>query len=704
MSTKIQKGKSVLRPRARLIRTIGDELISSDIVAILELVKNSYDADADIIEIKFEGKVIEKEEGRKKKRVLIKEGSSISITDDGVGMSLTVVKEGWMEPATIIKKYKDTTPEKVRRYTGEKGIGRFASSKLAQKLEMVTKAVDDNEVVAVFDWTEFSNDTKYLDQIKCKWEVRSPKSIKKRGTILNLQGLNSDWDEEKLRTLRVTLSRLINPIVPIPDFLMELILPKELEDLAGDIEPPESLSKPRYSIEGTINNSGEATIIYRSVNISKPEIFRVNMRKEIRPVRDIKTGPFSFIFYVWDRDNESLKELSRSIGSTVTNIRSDLNALSGVSVYRDYFRVLPYGEPKNDWLRLDLRRVQNPTMRVSNNQIIGFISISLSDNPEFKDQSNREGLVESQALSDLRDSIKVILNLLEVRRYVERRRDETEIDKLSLFANFAVNKYLQVITNKHPNDKEVIEAVEKTEASINEGVKKVQEVLAQYRRLSTLGLLIDSVLHDGNHYLSLIDGESLLLEKELINKSDKDSVLILLRNIRKYRELFSKRLKILEPFSGRKRGRPKEVIIEEVINNIFELQSTDIERLKITTHLPESKNIVRIDEGDLETIIVNLLINSIYWLETITDERIIIVEVEKLDHSVSIIFSDNGPGVKEENYKAIFEPYFSTKAEGIGMGLTIVGEIITEYDGEFYLIDNGPLEGATFKITFKERV
>lgn len=229
MTTEAQKGNSILRPRARLIKTIGEELISNDIVAVLELVKNSYDADASIIEIRFTGNVFEIEESkRKKKKVLSKEGASITIVDDGSGMSLDTVKNAWMEPATIMKKRTKISPDKSRRYTGEKGIGRFASAKLSNQLVITTKVEDDNEIVVDFDWINFANDEAYLDQVKCAWEVREPQEIEKKGTILKLTGLNSDWDEEKFRTLRVTLSRLINPVAPVEDFLMELQLPDEL--------------------------------------------------------------------------------------------------------------------------------------------------------------------------------------------------------------------------------------------------------------------------------------------------------------------------------------------------------------------------------------------------------------------------------------------------------------------------------------------
>src|SRR5438270_13826122 len=104
-------------------------------------------------------------------------------------------------------------------------------------------------------------------------------------------------------------------------------------------------------------------------------------------------------------------------GGTVTAVREDLDQAAGLSVYRDGFRVLPYGEPRNDWLRLDLRRVQNPTLRLSNNQNVGYVLISAEANPALRDQSNREGLIENQAFEDLRDLVLLALKELEVRRY-----------------------------------------------------------------------------------------------------------------------------------------------------------------------------------------------------------------------------------------------------------------------------------------------
>lgn len=268
--TPIETGESILKPRARLIKTIGEDLISNDVVAIIELVKNSYDANSPIVTIEFVGNVIEIEEGKKKKKLIPKGSSNLIIEDQGVGMSLDIIKNVWMEPATIYKKNnKNTNPK--RRFTGEKGIGRFASAKLAEKLKITTRQEHDNEVVVSFNWDDFSDDSKYLSDVKTKWEVRSPISINNSGTILELNHLSSDWDEVKIRELMVALSRLLSPIAPSEDFLIELKLPGELEEVGGLIDRPETLNKPDYYIKGSISRHGNPNVVYYSKSIGKEE-------------------------------------------------------------------------------------------------------------------------------------------------------------------------------------------------------------------------------------------------------------------------------------------------------------------------------------------------------------------------------------------------------------------------------------------------
>ena len=260
----LNSGEFVFRPRARLIKTIGEELISNDNVAITELVKNSYDAGSPIVDITFTGNVKEKEitkrVGRKeiteRQHYIEKENATIIIYDQGKGMDFETILHAWMEPATNYKK-KEENRNTNRKFSGEKGIGRFASAKLSSKLELITKQENDNEIVVWFDWNDFSNEETYLDNVKVNWVIRPATEIKEHGTILKLTNLSDDWDEDKIGEMRVALSRLLNPIVPNEDFLISINLPNLIgKSLSGIIERPETLNRPNYFIKGSVSKEG----------------------------------------------------------------------------------------------------------------------------------------------------------------------------------------------------------------------------------------------------------------------------------------------------------------------------------------------------------------------------------------------------------------------------------------------------------------
>jgi len=677
----MKEGKSQLRPRARIIKTLGEELISNDIVAIIELVKNSFDADSTEVEIIFNEP--------------LKEGKgSIIIKDNGTGMNIETIKEGWMEPATIIKKNKRKT-NKGRNILGEKGIGRFASAKLSKQLEMVTLKKNDKEISVLFQWDEFEQDDRYLDEIYCKWRISDPKIIKNQGTILTLKYLNSDWDVNKITDLKKALSRLINPVAPIEDFKINLILPKNLEKLSGQITAPASLGKPDYLIKGEVLKNGYSELIYISKESGKELISKKFFDKKFI------VGQFSFEFRVWNREPESLKNLASEIGSTLRDVKRDLNEVSGVSIYRDNFRVLPYGESENDWLRLDIRRVNNPTLRLSNNQILGYISLTSKDNPEFKDQSNREGLIESPEFDQLKEIIEEIFNEIEKRKYKEKRKENKIIERKGIFSDITIKPIKDIISKKLPYDLETHKIINETEDIIKTTINSAKEVLARYRRLSTLGKMVDRILHDANMLLVQIDNNVKLLNKEFNKKVvNEEKIKSYIQKIKTQKEIFSGLFKELEPFSGRKRKMIKTIFLEEAIKDIFSFYEKEIQDSNLIVLLPKSKTEFKINESDFKIILINLIDNSLYWLNKKSSKKgKIHVQLEKTDNTINITFSDNGTGVNPNDIPYIFDPYYSTKPDGIGMGLTIVGELVSEYDGTIELV-NGPLEGANFRIRF----
>jgi signal transduction histidine kinase len=674
-----------LRPRARIVKTFGEELISNDYVAIIELVKNSYDADARSVEIIFEG-TLEKGSGK------------LIIKDNGWGMSEVEVQEGWMEPASISKlgKRKSTGG---RAFLGEKGIGRFSAAKLADKLTVVTRKKDQPEVVAHFIWSDYYDPKKYLDEIEGWWETRAATDIAETGTILTLEGLQTTWDESKIRELKTYLRRLVNPLRPPKDFKLNLVLPVPYTQLSGEITPPASMQKPDYSANGVLDKGGNLKIEYHSKQNPTKRILN-DESLLLESGGSPSCGPLSFEFRVWDRDK--FKDLAVELGTSSTDIRRDLNEIAGVNIFRDGFRVSPYGDPRNDWLRLDLRRVQNPTLRLSNNQIVGDISITGIDNPDLKDQTNREGIVESAAFTDLQEVARTILSFIEKERYAERRKVEEDPSdrKHRLFRDINLDSVRDVVERKLPGDKETQDALVEKETEIKERVEEFRDFIVRYRRLSTLGQLMDVVLHDAGAGLSRVINGLAVIDKEF-KKSESltDKAKQNLAHASQGAGMLSELFKRLEPFGGRRRERSKDVIIEDSIKDVFAIYSTDIEKLNVDVTLPEGSTQINISESDFKMVFVNLLNNSLYWLNKSTkQEKKIQIDVTTDHDCISIIFSDNGPGIPADDAPFIFDPYYTKKPDGIGLGLTIVGEFITEQGGEFDLVENGPLGGANFRI------
>jgi C4-dicarboxylate-specific signal transduction histidine kinase len=354
-------------------------------------------------------------------------------------------------------------------------------------------------------------------------------------------------------------------------------------------------------------------------------------------------------------------------------------------------------------------------MRLSNNQIMGYVLISADKNPHLHDQSNREGLIEGPALDDLRELVKMVLAELETRRYTIRRPSETgqqiAPDRV-LFSGLDLTGISDLVRKQYPDDTRLLELVQERERELELRVKVVQEVLARYRRLATLGQLVDTVLHDGRAPLAKIGNEAHLGQRDIERtRTDNGNLLARLRQrfgtISAQVAVLTALFRKIEPFGGRKRGRPVQVRLEQVIADAFSVLETESAAVGAQVSLPDTSTQVTVDQAEIQEVIVNMLQNSLYWLRQVPQghRKVAICVRRKSADEVEIVFSDSGPGVKAAVRDAIFDPYFSTRPDGVGLGLTIAGEIVNEYyAGDLELLDSGPLPGATFRITLRSRV
>lgn len=736
-------GSGALRPKARLLRTLGSDLISSDKVAVIELVKNSYDADASVVLIRFHGP-LEEAEGR------------IEVWDDGHGMDVATLQRSWLDIATDTKRRRPRSAG-GRRVLGEKGIGRLAAARLGHEMMLVTRMTNTDEVKLLIDWTDFDREDAYLDQIEVAWEVGAPDVFSDsgtavdtfsaaenetwhhgRGTVVQIDRLSRAWDRDDLLDLRTALTRLIRPrpgTIPSlasaedaePDFqvILELADVEEgLEDLAGPIEPSSDLQTPHYSLTGSVDAQGTATLRYTQQDppLEKDEEDIGVKQLWTDEKRSPQAGPFDFEINVWDRDKTAIQRTLQETkaggaapsAKDLKGFRDTLSEVAGVSIYRDGFRVLPFGESGDDWLGLDLRRVQAPTRRLSNNQIIGHVFIGADKNEGLKDQSNREGILAGTAYSDLQTLVKAALNELETRRYTARHPKKGPGEsKGGLFERFDLGEVRTALAQSYPGDKRLIGLIEDKNRDIQEGVAEVQNILSRYSRLATLGALIDRVLHDGRTLVTRLKNIARFGTRDLNKKSLTGSEKIAIATdamseTAVQADLLSSLFKQIEPFGGRKRGRPKEINASDVIDKAFSILRQEANDRGVELVREGDPVAVKVDEGELLMVLINLIQNAIYWTSTQrkgTERKVIAAARLNDDSSLSLVVSDSGPGVAEGIRAHIFDPYFSSKPEGVGLGLSIVGNIVEDiYEGQLILVDEGPLDGATFEATFRRRV
>jgi signal transduction histidine kinase len=731
-----------LRPRARILRTLGEELISSETVAIIELVKNSYDADARVVLVQFI-ESLQKGFGR------------IDLVDDGHGMTLSTVRSAWMEPATNVKKKARHSTYLKRRLLGEKGVGRFASARLAQELELATRTPGAaDEVYAVFDWTQFDDEDLYLDEVLILTEERSPKEIVKgrplpvdtaqskhkdlprdgsHGTILRMNRLKRTWGDHEIDDLKRGLSRLVSPFDADQDFRIFLQLPTDHAENAQELEPPQIIKYPHYTVDGNIESNGQYALkiqvhaeadavnqsgwLRRKIQGRASEVISLANDQLPENSRPLTCGPLSFRVLVWDRDQ--LDSVDQKLGIGLSSIRKDLNAVAGISIYRDGFRVLPYGEPDNDWLRLDIRRVQNPTLRLSNNQLTGYIKIGADTNPLLRDQSNREGLDNNDAYSDLHGVMMLCIAQLEEVRFKAKNSqptaERTHDGGLLVSPNVSALRVKLVALKP---DKATLELFDEKTKEWENQVTRVREALSRYHSLATIGQLIDKTVHDSRQPLSTIQGQTGLAKEAIADWLDlKDldpdcrehltEIDSRLTKIKEAAGVIDTVVRRIEPLGGRKRGRPKKLYLEEIIRSAFSFYENEIRELGVIVTLPNDLNLVSVDSAELQEVLMNLLSNSLHWLSHVPkNKRAVLVKVSRpKPGQIEIIFADSGPGVPAQNRNAIFEPYFSTRPEGVGLGLVMAGEIVREYyDGSLELLKSGPLGGAVFRVVLNKRV
>ena len=686
-----------IRPAGRHILTIGRDLIQDNYAAVIELVKNAYDADSPHVDVEF-----------KKLPNLSEYSISIVISDHGHGMSRDDIINKWLVPSTEDKIKRGKSPS-GRILQGSKGVGRYAASILGNNLllETVTNKGEKTTVYAI--WDEFKK-TQYLDDVDVlidTVEVSEPS-----GTVLTINGKDSflkEWDKKRFEKLRFELKKLTSPMSSIfnnegsnDNFRINLKVegfsdPKDVEET---IEPFPIYELFDYKISGTIDANGNGVLAYSNQR-------KRNSREEDIPFnnREEKTGcgKLDIDIRVFDRETEAINALSkRGLEEHVDSpfgrltARQLLNYYNGIGVYRNGFRIRPLGDAGFDWLKLNARRVNNPTLRIGSNQVIGYVQIQSEDESDLIEKSARDGLKENVAFNRLQDVTKRVISELEIRRFKYRRntgqsRSPVKVEE-SLQGLFSSEELIENV-KKHLQKEEVSKkTVEKTIEFINQDVQEknkivdeIQTIVAIYQVDATLGKIVSIILHEGRKPLGYLNSQIPNLKywfesfQETSNPIAFENIIRIASDMVQSADIFVKLFKRLDPLAARRSTVRKPLSLKKTIQSVCSIFEKEMESNNISLEIrgpDDLKYSARVQ--DIYSIFINLIDNSIYWIREDNDEvRKIIIEF-KMDGSTLryIDYYDTGPGIDPEEIESevIFVPGFTNKPDGTGLGLSIAGE------------------------------
>ena len=747
---------------ARSILQLGGELISSDGIAIYELIKNAVDAGSEEVHVDVTSRLphdaIEqareaisrlREEAEEEndgaegdeaendsedpvgailsplaeqvvttapgaEDLLIKLGQRhtldeaealidganwVRFRDTGHGMDMTDLRAVYLRIGTPVRLIERRSTDRV--ILGEKGIGRLSVMRLGSKVFVETsRAGDKRWSVLRIDWRDFERDlTQLLQDVPVGPERGGKKEEpESSGTTIFVTALRSHWTEEKLRELAATdLSRAMDPFaekaaVPIRlSFNGSAIALDRLNDVlfqnAHAVVTAEMRLRPSHGPVLT----GEVDYRLRGrkqeVRLEKNDLYEA--AGGIKPFVLERLGPFKVRFYWFNR--QALDPIE-GIG-TVKQVRKLIAQWSGgLMVYRDGYRVPPYGGPEDDWLDLDRTALSYKSYKMNRAQIIGKVDITSRSNPHLIDQTNREGLADCPEKSAL---IALLQNLIgrQVRSFFDQADQEYSQQNTPTFEDIeerfeAEEKRLKsnISTLRKIAKEHSVEGLDSLVVRFSKHATQIGELIKQTRsakenldrredrlmELAGIGLMVEILAHELNR--SVV--HSLKGLGTAITAARDGRLTSLLRTAEVQLKSLQKRISVLDRLSVSGRQRNEVFNPEEVVRDSFDGRAERFARhgitAKVDTAPPGGELKIRMIKGMFYQIIENLVENSVYWLKSELQHNpsfkpSITIKIDTTART--LFYSDNGPGIDPVNAERIFTPYFTLKKKGQGKGL-----------------------------------
>jgi len=776
--------KHFFKPRARLLLQLGNQLIKDEGLALFELVKNSYDADATYSNVQLN--YIDK-----------KDLGQIIIEDNGSGMNYDLITNHWLEPGTDVKEQQIEKFERSSVYgrlpLGEKGIGRFGSHKLGQVIQLVTKTDFDDEVEINIDWKSFES-VKYLDEAPIDIVTHTEPTIFKKslskiskkdmdkiksqlntdyeskilndfykeeneffvltknvesdseeshknyseikkvlnrgnfitsGTYIKVTNLWENWTRGMLRNTFRAVNAINSPFSEKDnDFLVEIETTKE-SWLNKLLTTEEAINKSLFIAKGYIEGE-EIHLEYEFKPYSNMDKLKGRYTKDkffletIEKVYDESTntykkkkvgftldeyqiGKVNFEFYMYDLSPKVLDYLEFD----KSGFKKFLKANGGIRVYRDKVRVYDYGEPGNDWLNLDYKRLTSPTQAISNNQILGAIYLDREYSSDLVEKTNREGFVSNLAYETFAKAILVT---------IEKIAQERVIDKTMIKDTYGANRKSEPVIS---TIKELDQYIDSNISDTHPAKKKIREKLIEIEReyLSITENLLTAAGSGLSLNIAVHEIEKIIME--LIKKVDEDNldkdVSHLVNNLHTTLKHYAE----LSKFHKNEKISLQQTIESAIDLNTYRLYSHNIELINNSKNIKEDIK-VKFTKKLLLASIANILDNAIFWLDdkesylshddSTAFKKKIYIDILLENDIPSVIIADNGYGFKIGTDMAK-KPYITKKDGSMGLGLYIIDETMKMHKGQLLFPEKGDIDlpeefenGAVIQLKFEKRI
>ncbi|MEQ1947242.1 MAG: ATP-binding protein [Bryobacteraceae bacterium] len=680
--------KARFRFSTDILRRLGEELNPSLEHGIVELAKNSYDADA----TKFTVVLANAD----------KPGGSVVISDNGTGMTPADIRDGWLVLGQSRKSSIKRTPG-GRIPAGYKGLGRLAALRLGSVASVKTRprTPSDAEYHININWKDFDTAT-LVEQVDLLIDERKRRSGSTTGTDITITRLRAGVSRAEVRRLARELILLADPFGQTKNSFTPVLVAPEFDDIAKIVETG-YLVDADFHLKASVAPNGRASAAV--LDWKGKELFKANHKQlaERREGAPYGCPPATFDFWAFLLKAETF--LGRN--SKIQDVRAWLDAVGGVHLYQNELRVSPYGNPGNDWLDINLRRAQSPEERPSTNNSIGKISV-LDENFKLIQKTDRSGFIETEAFKQLREFAQDALEWMarerlavaNKRREQERKQAPEKADKAKAVLEKAIS------AAPKPAQARLRKAMQAYDSQKEKEVGVLRKEVQLYRTLSTAGITAATFAHEssGNpikviqQSINAIQRRGKQQFEAQYDTSFAKPVDAIIRSIDTLGVLSTATLSLID----HDKRRMSRVDLHHVINNVVKMfdpffKGRDVE-LKL--NLDAGSPFIRGSEAAFESILTNLINNSVSAFELDgTKNRTLRISTTIEDDTFTLAVADNGPGITGIAKRNIWLPGQTTKPHGTGLGLTIVRDTVIDLSGSVDADEHCDLGGAEILVS-----